>query len=505
MSRSSRKSGRRIEALLKRAIRRQAPDLLPFTFRRLDGSVLLTNDAGRFTFLTEEEFLEFVGGSLDRSGPLAARLRELGFLEGPDSAERLGQEILRAKTHLTTGPSLHILILTLRCNHRCVYCQASRRPMDTPGVDMSLDVADRVLDVVFSSPAPALTIEFQGGEPLANFPVLEHVVEQARRRAGHRTLYLTLVSNLSLMDEERLAFLVDNNVAICTSLDGPKHLHDANRPWSGGSSYEVTVRWMDRILEEYARRGLPEGQVNALLTVSRRTLETPPEEIVDEYVRRGIKVLHLRPVQPFGFAGKTWQRVAVPPGAFLDYYARAFSYLLDLNRKGVEIQEKTASLLLTKILTGRDPNYMDLRSPCGAGLGQLAYDHDGSVYPCDEARMVAAMGDPVFRLGHVAENSYREIAEHDTVRALAVASCLEGQVGCSTCAYKPYCGVCPVAAYALRGSIFESAPHSDRCRLQMGIQDLLFRTLRQEGSEVGALLEKWTWDRSPLAAQRARD
>ena len=415
------------------------------------------------------------------------------------------ESLSRFKAHLSTGPSLHILILTLRCNHRCIYCQASRRPMDTQGVDMTPETADRVLDVALSSPAPAITLEFQGGEPLANFEVLAHVVRRARRRAGNRTLYLTLVSNLSLMDEEKLAFLLDNNVAICTSLDGPKALHDTNRPWSGGSSYEVTVRWMDRILNEYARRGLPDAQVNALLTVSRKTLEVPPERLVDEYVRLGLKVIHLRPVQPFGFARKAWRRTAVAPRAFMDYYERAFRYMLDLNERGVEIQEKTASLFLTKILSHRDPNYMDLRSPCGAGLGQLAYDHDGSVYPCDEARMIAAMGDPVFRLGNVATEDYKAIIEHDTVRALAVASCLEGQVGCSTCAYKPYCGVCPVAAYATRGSIFDAAPHSDRCQLNMGVQDLVFRTLRDGDEAVRSILERWTWDRSPLAAARARD
>ena len=37
---------------------------------------------------------------------------------------------------------------------------------------------------------------------------------------------------------------------------------------------------------------------------------------------------------------------------------------------------------------------MELRSPCGAGTGQIAYYYDGNIYTCDEGRMLAEMGNP---------------------------------------------------------------------------------------------------------------
>jgi hypothetical protein len=30
---------------------------------------------------------------------------------------------------------------------------------------------------------------------------------------------------------------------------------------------------------------------------------------------------------------------------------------------------------------------LELRSPCGAGIGQLLYNYDGKVYTCDEGRI----------------------------------------------------------------------------------------------------------------------
>ena len=477
--------------------------LLPLSFREIGDQVLVTNEAGRFAFMRPDQFTDLLSGKLREKDPdLWGRLSEKGFVDGPGVREKLVEALASRSTHLTSGPTLHIMILTLRCNQTCRYCQASRRPMSSEGWDMSEETAHRALDIIFQSPAPNLTIEFQGGEPLANFDRLVQVVREARARASKtgRRLYLSLVTNLSLMTTERLEFLLDNDVMICTSLDGPAELHDFNRPMAGSSSHAVTVEWIRRIQDAYRRRGQPDAQINALLTVSRKTLDHDPREILDEYVRLGLKVIHLRPLQPFGFAAKTRDELSYPAGRFLEFYRKTLDAILDLNRQGVELTEKTAALFLTRILTDDDPNYMDLRSPCGAGIGQLAYDHDGGVYPCDEARMLAAMGDDAFRLGDVHRDTYERIINHETVRAMASASLLDGQVGCSTCAYRPYCGVCPVYSYATAGDIFGTQPNCDRCRTQMGIQDHLFKWLSRVDKETLSILERWTRERPPLQA-----
>jgi His-Xaa-Ser system radical SAM maturase HxsB len=478
-------------------------DLMPFRFRELPGGkVVVTDLAGRFVFLAREEFGDFLGGTL-AEGPAKERLRQAGLLRRPGGEADTVAAFRSRSEHLQRGPGLHILILTLRCNQACVYCHASRKPRAARGADMSRETAARVLDVVFQGPSQDLTIEFQGGEPTLNFDVLRFVVEEAYRRNadGRRRLFFSLVSNLSPLRPAEVDFLVDHGVMVCSSIDGPASLHDRNRRWSEGSAHQATLERVEIFRKAYLRRGLdPElAFVNLLATVSRATL-AQPEALVDEYVRLGSKVVHLRPLNPFGMGKKIWSREGYTAEEYLAFYRRALEHIVMLNQQGVEIMEKMAALFLTRILTADDPNYMDLRSPCGAGIGQLAYDHDGKVYTCDEGRMVAAMGDPMFCIGDVHRDAYADIIRHPGVRSLCVASCLECLPGCADCAYAPYCGVCPVYNYVQEGDLVARAPGNERCRIQLGIADLLFEYLQRPEMEV--LLRRWTITRDRSAVYR---
>lgn len=134
----------------------------------------------------------------------------------------------------------------------------------------------------------------------------------------------------------------------------------------------------------------------------------------------------------------------------------------------------------------------------------MAYNHDGRVYTCDEARMVGAMGDDLFCIGNVWEDDYGRIIGHEGVRALCMASCVEGLPGCADCAYAPYCGVCPVYSYVTQGHLVGAQPSCDRCAVQKGILDLLFRTLEEGGAETERILRRWTINRDRSSVYRRR-
>ena len=48
---------------------------------------------------------------------------------------------------------------------------------------MSFETAERGVDIALESPVGHINIEFQGGEPLINFPVIKHIVEYANEKA----------------------------------------------------------------------------------------------------------------------------------------------------------------------------------------------------------------------------------------------------------------------------------------------------------------------------------
>jgi radical SAM protein with 4Fe4S-binding SPASM domain len=223
-------------------------------------------------------------------------------------------------------------------------------------------------------------------------------------------------------------------------------------------------------------------------------VETLPawKDVVDTYVSLGCRALFLRPVDPFGFAEKTGHRIEYPRAQYLEFYRQAVDYMLELNQQGVQILERFAAIFLTKILGGEDPNFLDIRNPCGAGIGQIAYNYDGKVFTCDEGRMLHEMGDSTFLLGEVGTSSYRQLLGHETVRALAIASNLDAQPDCVNCAYNPYCGVCPVHNHKTQGSIFGRMRESTLCAVHKGIQDYLFEKLGQNDPQVMETFRRWT-------------
>jgi radical SAM protein with 4Fe4S-binding SPASM domain len=268
------------------------------------------------------------------------------------------------------------------------------------------------------------------------------------------------------------------------------------RKLKGGSAHAEAVGWIRRIGEEYRARGRDPDlwHVDALLTTTRRHFGHA-REIVDEYVRYGIKTIHIRALNPMGFAHRTWERIGYGAEEFIDFWRECVDYIIELNLKGVEIIERGAALFLARILTDEDHGYVDLRSPCGAGIGQIAYDQDGKVYTCDEGRMVARMGDDIFMVGDVAESAFPEIVTHECVRAIGIASCLEALPGCRDCAYLPYCGVCPVYNYVSQGDFFGQRPTNERCRMNMFALDHLFDILDTRDESVRKVLERWTIQR----------
>jgi uncharacterized protein len=470
--------------------------LLPFRFIDLDGQRVLVNEAGEHHVVSPETFQALVAHRLDVESPEYGNLKSKHFLH--DTSATLPVSLLAAKyrtkrSFLAGFTKLHIFVVTLRCDHSCQYCQVSRVSMDREKYDMTRDSASQAIDLVFRSPSPCLKIEFQGGEPLLNFELVRFVVERAeeRNRTEKRDLQFVVTTNLAFLTDEILDFLAEHRVQVSTSLDGPEFLHNANRPRPGRNSYQLAIDGIARAQEALGRE-----MVAATMTTSRLSLEHP-DEIVDEYVARGIGYIFLRPLSPYGFAARTRSRRGYEMDAFLEFYRRALARVIEHNREGHTITEAYSQLLLTKILTPFPVGYVDLRSPTGAAIGVAVYNYDGDVYVSDEARMLAEMGDFTFRMGNLHTDSYESLFGGTLVRSLVAASCVEALPGCSECAFQTYCGADPVENHATQGSVFGHRPTSSFCNRNMGIIKHLLRLYHGDDPFIPSLF--WSWvQRTPL-------
>jgi hypothetical protein len=146
-----------------------------------------------------------------------------------------------------------------------------------------------------------------------------------------------------------------------------------------------------------------------------------------------------------------------------------------VNRSGRFFVEGYAKLLLTKMLTPFATGHVDLQSPAGAGINVAVYNYDGDVFASDESRMLAEMGDRIFRLGNVHTDSYGAIFDGPLIRTLVAASCVESLPGCSDCALQTWCGCDPLENYATQSNLFGHRPTSAFCRRNMEILKHLLR------------------------------
>src|SRR4051794_9768272 len=250
--------------------------LLPFRFTRFDDArTIVVNEAGEHHFLANDELQRFVMHELPPGGDTFLDLKARHFLYDSSSIapfELLATKIRSKKAFLDGFTSLHIFVVSLRCEHSCHYCQVSRVSADRQRYDMTEETARRALDLAFRSPAPRLKIELQGGEPLLHFARIRQIVEEAQRRGADegREIEVVVTSNLAMLDDQMLAFFRDHGVFLSTSIDGPEGLHNANRPRPGNDSHARAVDGIQR-----ARAVLGHDRVAALMTTTRASLQCP--------------------------------------------------------------------------------------------------------------------------------------------------------------------------------------------------------------------------------------
>lgn len=449
----------------------------------------------RVLFLSTTQFQQLLAGNLSDE-PTTQDLEAKHFIYRGDPAlalRLLAAKLRTRKSFLRGGPSLHIFVVTLRCDHACHYCQVSRQNAQSRQFDMTVETAQAAVDLMFTCPARELTVEFQGGEPLLAFDIIRSITKliNERNSVERRRITFTITSTLHYATDEILKFLHAHEFHVSTSLDGPASLHNANRPNLTRDAHERTIRAIEK-----TRHMLGFDRVAALVTLTRRSLGAP-EAIIDEYVRLGFTSIFLRPVAPFGFAARSASKLGFLPADFLEFYDRALAHILALNWAGIQIAEATATILLTSILTPFPTTYTDLRSPSGAGLGTLVYNYDGSVYASDEGRMLAEMGITALRMGSVTQ-PYQQLLRSDALQLLAAAGLAESLPGCSDCAFVPYCGSDVAAALAREGDPVGHRARSEHCTRHTGLFQLLFRYLAAADPEIIRIFLAWVHHRPPL-------
>jgi len=107
--------------------------------------------------------------------------------------------------------------VTEKCNLGCPYCYVANRP-----TWMEPEVFDKGIEYLYTlmkrSGDDQYHVSFFGGEPLLNWELITHAVPKLR--ADPKCAGINIITNLTMIDDEKAKYLKENGVGVSWSFDG---------------------------------------------------------------------------------------------------------------------------------------------------------------------------------------------------------------------------------------------------------------------------------------------
>lgn len=394
-----------------------------------------------------------------------AELRELirlGYLDTPDDYRGLDT----VDSGVVKAMCLHA---AHDCNLRCQYCFADTGEFHMRSrMLLSADTGRRALDwlVARSGQRYNLEVDFFGGEPLMNFPVIQELVAYGRslEKEHHKHFKFTTTTNAVAMTEEVMDFLNREMDNVVLSIDGRPEVHDRMRPTPNGKgSYDLIISKARRFV---AKRGQRQYYLRG--TFTRYNLDFGNDVL--HLAEEGFEQLSIEPVvtsadKPYAI------REEDLPVIFAEYerlgkeylkrradgrWFSFFHFMVDL----------TGGPCLKKRLTG-----------CGAGNEYVAVTPEGDIYPCHQF-----VGREGMRMGSVLDGTF-----DDAMQTRFKQNHVLTKEKCRDCWARFYCsGGCAANAHAFNGDIgkpFDLECQMERKRLECAMA--IFATEKLDNSNGG--------------------
>jgi uncharacterized protein len=178
-------------------------------------------------------------------GPARDTLVRLGMLVPDLAAEQEQMRSLLERINEKSRRFEAVVVLNLDCNLDCGYCyEAPFRGEQY----MSQETAELLVQTLVRDRIAAgkdLQIAFYGGEPLLSEDLIRAISLPLQEAASrHQVRYgFSLVTNGTLLNREAALRLIPLGLkAAKFTLDGPREIHDRQRPYASGSgSFEVII------------------------------------------------------------------------------------------------------------------------------------------------------------------------------------------------------------------------------------------------------------------------
>ncbi len=341
-----------------------------------------------------------------------------------------------------------VLNVTNKCNLACTYCYeyGEDKIVDTEfGTKpkfMSEETARDSVDFMFreSGSNRVANLTFFGGETLLNFKVLKTTLAYAREQAVilGKEVQFSLTTNATLLRPEIIEWLVDNEVGVTISIDGPKESQDQFRVFKNGmGSYELMLPKIKELLKRHTAH-----LIGARVTLTKQNLD--------------IKKIFRHLTEDLGFWSVGFAPVTTADGRDYAIEGEGFNSMLAQFAELAEEFKEAA-------LDNRHHGFSNLNEtleeihkgmskafPCGAGLGLVGVATDGDVALCHRFA-----GSDEHKIGSVQSGMDRE-KQSRFLETHHIAN----KTDCHTCWARPLCaGGCYHEAHTRYGTTTQPNLH----------------------------------------------
>ncbi len=302
--------------------------------------------------------------------------------------------------------------LTSNCNLRCVYCwndhgkysnarflkgKTVESGKEAKNAYMPVEIALKAVDTLvrLRGSDKDLVVDFYGGEPLLNLTTLMATVDYCRENQSKWKInfHFLLATNGTLLTSSIAKKLLNKGVQIAVSIDGPKVVHDHNRPFIDRTGSFDTI--------SANLKKMPKAIIKRL--VGRATVTPFFPDMVKLYEH--LKGLGFERIEIFESEDACHK---ISPGQGSNFFSTEENYKLlckayeklalryiDDVVSGHLSYSKTFFNRFFKLMQRLYYNH-EVTGGCPAARGQIAVAADGIIYPC-----TSFLGIKEFELGHV--------------------------------------------------------------------------------------------------------
>jgi uncharacterized protein len=258
-----------------------------------------------------------------------------------------------------------VIMLAGGCNMGCSYCFERDVPIYQNPNLLSRARADEILEWFFRhQEGTSAHLQLYGGEPLLNWPILKHVVERMETWASEKGITLTkyMITNGTLLNAERIAWLKAHGVTVQVSVDGDAETHNRFRVFKSGKPTMAAIKLNIQELSKQA------ADFNLRAVVTRENKS--PQKIVEGLRQLGASRASFEVVATDAsaaqFTDEDWE----------DFLAEYSKYMDNSVSPWAELPDDMKSMI-TKICRRQRIFY-----GCGAGISEVTVAPDGSIYEC---------------------------------------------------------------------------------------------------------------------------